>query len=80
MGLQDHTVESVIAVADLERSRRFYEDQLGLEPGHEEEQAVRYPCAQGTAVFIYLSPEHAGQAPGTVAGWAVEAISQETSA
>jgi catechol 2,3-dioxygenase-like lactoylglutathione lyase family enzyme len=71
MGLKDHAVETVIAVSDLGRARRFYEEQLGLEPGHEEEQAVRYPCAAGTSVFVYLSPEHAGRSAATQAGWTV---------
>ena len=33
MGLSDHTVEAAMAVSDLDRARRFYEDQLGLVPG-----------------------------------------------
>lgn len=76
MGLQDHTVETVIAVSDLGRARRFYEDKLGLEPGYEEEQAIRYPCADGTNVFIYLSQENAGTAKGTVAGWTVTGLDE----
>jgi catechol 2,3-dioxygenase-like lactoylglutathione lyase family enzyme len=76
MGLKDHTVETVIAVSDLDRSRRFYEEQLGLEPGYEEEQAIRYPCAGGTNVFIYLSAENAGQSSGTVAGWTVTGLDE----
>jgi catechol 2,3-dioxygenase-like lactoylglutathione lyase family enzyme len=76
MALKDHIVESVIAVSDLDRSRRFYEEQLGLEPGYEEEQAIRYPCADGTNVFIYLSGENAGKASGTVAGWTVTGLDE----
>ena len=72
MGLKDHIVETVIAVSDLERARRFYEGRLGLEPGYEEPEAVRYPCADGCNVFIYLSTENAGRSPGTVAGWTVD--------
>ena len=56
MGLSDCTVEALLAVSDLNRARRFYEHQLGLGPGDEEDQAVRYPCAHGTRIFIYLSP------------------------
>jgi len=74
MGLKDHAVETVIAVSDLGRARRFYEEQLGLAPGHEEEQAVRYPCAEGTSVFVYLSPENAGRSPATQAGWTVTGL------
>jgi catechol 2,3-dioxygenase-like lactoylglutathione lyase family enzyme len=74
--LKDHIVETVIAVSDLERARRFYEEQLGLEPGYEEEQAIRYPCADGANVFIYLSPENAGSSRGTVAGWTVTGLDE----
>jgi EmrB/QacA subfamily drug resistance transporter len=72
MGLNDGRVEAVIAVSDLERARAFYEDQLGLVPGEEEEQGVRYPCADGTRIFIYLSPEKAGASSATLAGWFVD--------
>jgi catechol 2,3-dioxygenase-like lactoylglutathione lyase family enzyme len=73
-GLSECRVEVVIAVSDLERARRFYEDGLGLIPGpvqDEEDQGVRYPCADGTRVFIYLSPQNAGKSPATLAGWFV---------
>jgi catechol 2,3-dioxygenase-like lactoylglutathione lyase family enzyme len=76
MGLSDHTVEAAVAVSDLERAKGFYEGQLGLVPGEEEEQGVRYPCAQGTGIFIYLSPENAGKSPATLAGWSVDDLDQ----
>ena len=72
MGLNDHRVEAALAVSDLQRARRFYEDQLGLVPGETEEQGVRYPCAQGTGIFVYLSAENAGRSPATSAGWFVD--------
>jgi catechol 2,3-dioxygenase-like lactoylglutathione lyase family enzyme len=72
MGLKDCTVGPAAAVSDLATARRFYEQQLGLVPGEEEEQGVRYPCAEGTAIFIYLSPENAGSSTATIAGWVVE--------
>lgn len=72
MGLSEHRVEAAIAVSDLDRARRFYEDQLGLVAGEVEEQGVRYRCAEGTGVFVYLSPENAGTASATVAGWFVD--------
>jgi catechol 2,3-dioxygenase-like lactoylglutathione lyase family enzyme len=75
MGLGEHKVEAVIAVSDLERAKHFYEDSLGLIPGpvqDEEEQGVRYPCAEGTEVFIYLSPQNAGKSSATLAGWSVD--------
>jgi catechol 2,3-dioxygenase-like lactoylglutathione lyase family enzyme len=76
MGLSDHTVEAAMAVSDLDRARRFYEDQLGLVPGEVEEQGVRYRCAQGTGIFIYLSQENAGRSPATLAGWSVDDLDQ----
>jgi catechol 2,3-dioxygenase-like lactoylglutathione lyase family enzyme len=74
VGLREYKVEVVIAVSDLERARLFYEDGLGLIPGpvqDEEDQGVRYPCADGTQVFTYLSAQNAGKSSGTVAGWFV---------
>jgi catechol 2,3-dioxygenase-like lactoylglutathione lyase family enzyme len=72
MGLSDHRVDVVIAVSDLDVAKRFYEGRLGLERGEEEEQGVRYPCAQGSRIFVYLSPENAGRSPATLAGWFVD--------
>ena len=76
MGLSDSKVEAAAAVSDLERAKRFYEQQLGLVPGEQEEQGVRYPCAQGTGIFIYLSPDNAGKSPATLAGWSVDDLDQ----
>jgi catechol 2,3-dioxygenase-like lactoylglutathione lyase family enzyme len=76
VGLSDCRVEAAAAVSDLERAKRFYEDQLGLVPGEADEQGVRYPCGQGTAIFIYLSPENAGRSPATLAGWFVDDLDQ----
>ena len=72
MGLSDCRVQALLAVTDLERAKRFYEEQLGLVPGDEEDAGVRYPCAHGTGVFVYLSPENAGKSPATLAGWFVD--------
>lgn len=72
MGLSDHRVEAAVAVSDLDRARRFYEAQLGLVPIEEDEQGVRYSCAEGTGIFVYLSPENAGTSSATLAGWFVD--------
>jgi catechol 2,3-dioxygenase-like lactoylglutathione lyase family enzyme len=76
MGLRDFTVEAALAVSDLDRARGFYEHQLGLGPGEEEEQAVRYPCGNGTRIFVYLSPDNAGKSPATLAGWFVDDLDE----
>ena len=72
MGLNECRVQALLAVSDLDRAKRFYEHQLGLVPGEEEEGAVRYPCADGTEIGIYLSLENAGKSPATLAGWFVD--------
>ena len=72
MGLSDHRVEALLAVTDLDRARRFYEDQLRLTPREEEEQGVHYPCADGTGIFVYLAPDNAGKSSATIAGWLVD--------
>jgi hypothetical protein len=68
MGLSDYRVEAAVAVSDLERARRFYEGQLGLVASEEEEQGVRYRCADGTGIFTYLSPENAGRSRASSRG------------
>jgi catechol 2,3-dioxygenase-like lactoylglutathione lyase family enzyme len=76
MGLSDCDVEVLLAVSDLDRAKRFYGHQLGLVAGEEEQEGVRYPCANGTRIFVYLSPEHAGQSPATLAGWLVDDLDE----
>jgi catechol 2,3-dioxygenase-like lactoylglutathione lyase family enzyme len=72
MALSDFRIQALIAVSDLDRARRFYEDQLGLVPGEQEDEGVVYPGAEGTSVFVYLSPENAGGSKATLAGWTVD--------
>jgi catechol 2,3-dioxygenase-like lactoylglutathione lyase family enzyme len=76
MGLSDHRVEAALAVSDLDRAKRFYERQLGLVPADEDENGVRYPCARGSGIFVYLSSENAGKSPATLAGWFVDDLDQ----
>jgi catechol 2,3-dioxygenase-like lactoylglutathione lyase family enzyme len=76
VGLSDCRVAAGLAVSDLGRARRFYEHQLGLVLGEEEPETVRYPCADGTGIFVYLSPENAGKSPATMAGWFVDDLDQ----
>jgi catechol 2,3-dioxygenase-like lactoylglutathione lyase family enzyme len=71
MGLRDFRVETAIAVSDLDRARRFYEDQLALGSGEAEPAGVRYTCGEGTRIFVYSS-QHAGESSATVAGWSVD--------
>jgi catechol 2,3-dioxygenase-like lactoylglutathione lyase family enzyme len=76
MGLSECRVGALMAVSDLDRARRFYEDQLGLVPGEVEPEGVRYFCAGSTSIFVYRSPENAGRSPATLAGWDVDDLGQ----
>jgi catechol 2,3-dioxygenase-like lactoylglutathione lyase family enzyme len=76
MRLNEARVEAVAAVSDLATAQEFYEQKLGLQPGAEEDGGVRYPCAHGTALFVYLSPENAGASRATIAGWFVDDLDQ----
>jgi catechol 2,3-dioxygenase-like lactoylglutathione lyase family enzyme len=71
MELRDARVETAIAVSDLERARHFYEDGLGLGPGKGDTGGLRYPCGDGTALFVYPSA-YAGRSQATVASWLVD--------
>ena len=66
MGLKDCKVGALMAVSDLDTARRFYEDQLGLVPGEQEQEGVRYFCAEGTSLFVYLQPHNAGASSETM--------------
>jgi catechol 2,3-dioxygenase-like lactoylglutathione lyase family enzyme len=76
MGLSDCTVQALLAVSDLDKARRFYEQQLGLVPGEVEQETVLYPCAHGTSILVYLSADNAGQSSATLAGWSVDDLDQ----
>jgi hypothetical protein len=49
MGLRDSQVEPAIAVSDLDRARRFYEDQL-LDAGHFRAAWVKDPDGNTLAI------------------------------
>jgi catechol 2,3-dioxygenase-like lactoylglutathione lyase family enzyme len=77
MSLSDHRVGATIAVADMSRTREFYEGRLGLSPGPmDEEGGVVYECGGGTTLLVYHSPEHAGRATATVATWEIPDLDQ----
>jgi catechol 2,3-dioxygenase-like lactoylglutathione lyase family enzyme len=76
MGLADARVDAVVAVSDLDRAKRFYGEQLGLGPGEDDTGGMRYSCGEGTRLFVYLSPENAGNSTATVAGWLVDDLDE----
>lgn len=75
MSLSNSRVVSAIAVGDMGAAREFYEGKLGLSPGEERgDGGTRYPCAAGTAIHVYPSPDNAGKSTATLAGFMVDDV------
>jgi catechol 2,3-dioxygenase-like lactoylglutathione lyase family enzyme len=76
MTMSDYEVGAVMATADMEAARDFYEGKLGLkvdgDPPEDPSVPIIYRCGGGTALSVYLSPDHAGKSTATMAGWVVD--------
>ena len=72
MGLSDSPVSTAVAVSDIDRAKEFYEGKLGLSGGKAEvDGGITYPCADGTTLHPYPSPDNAGKSGATIAFWTV---------
>jgi catechol 2,3-dioxygenase-like lactoylglutathione lyase family enzyme len=74
--LQHAPMYSYIPAKDVDRARRFYEDKLGFVPSLEVSGGVVYEFAEGTACFLYPSP-NAGTSQASQAFWDVVDVVQE---
>ena len=74
--LQDFPMFSYIPAKDVARARKFYEEKLGLKPKREIAGGVVYEFANGTACFLYPTP-NAGTSSASQAFWQVEHIERE---
>lgn len=74
MGLSAYRVTAAVAISDMNRARAFYEGRLGLLVGTDSGDNVAYRCGEGTVIHVYLSPDHAGKATATLAGWYVDDV------
>ena len=54
--LSNARVVPTLAVSDMERARRFYEEGLGLAVEADVVGTVRYSCGGGTALAIFERP------------------------
>jgi catechol 2,3-dioxygenase-like lactoylglutathione lyase family enzyme len=54
--LSSAPVAPTLAVNDLERARRFYEEKLGFEVEVQVAETVRYRCGSGTGLAIFERP------------------------
>ena len=60
MGLSDCRVDACRCLGPRPR-QALLRERPRLSPGEEEQGVgVRYPCAEGTALFVYLAPDNAG--------------------
>jgi catechol 2,3-dioxygenase-like lactoylglutathione lyase family enzyme len=70
MGLSDYKVGSAVPVSDMGKAKEFYEGKLGLSGGEEQgDGGITYPCADGTTIHPYPSPDNAGKSGASLAFW-----------
>jgi len=74
--LQTSPMYAYLPAKDVARARRFYEDKLGFKAKEEVEGGVVYEFAQGTACFLYPTP-NAGTSKASQAFWQVDDIERE---
>ena len=72
MRLKDGRVATRLPAQDLERARRFYSEQLGLEPSEEREGGLLYRVGEG--VFALFESSGASSGEFTQMGWEVDDI------
>jgi predicted enzyme related to lactoylglutathione lyase len=65
-----------IPAQDVDRARKFYEQKLGFKPKEEVAGGVVYEFAQGTACFLYPTP-NAGTSKASQAFWQVDDVERE---
>ena len=70
--LRDATVYTALPALDLERAKRFFKDQLGLQPATETESTVIYQIAAGQVVLFLSNGMPSGN--HTQIGWVVDDI------
>ena len=68
--LQRFPMYAYIPARDLKRARQFYETKVGLRPREDRNGGVVYEFANGTACFLYPTP-NAGTSQASQAFWSV---------
>ncbi len=74
--LQDAPMYSYIPAQDVARARKFYEGKLGFKPKLETAGGVVYEFGQGTACFLYPTP-NGGTSKASQAFWQVADVERE---
>jgi catechol 2,3-dioxygenase-like lactoylglutathione lyase family enzyme len=58
--LQQYQVQATMPAKDFERAKKFYSDQLGMEPSEENPGGVFYNCSGNSRLFLFPSPSGPG--------------------
>jgi predicted enzyme related to lactoylglutathione lyase len=74
--LQSNPIYVYFPARDMARARQFYEGKLGLVPKQEINGGVVYAFANGTAAFLYPTP-NAGTSKASQAFWDVADVDAE---
>lgn len=74
--LQDAPFYAYIPAKDMARARKFYEDKVGLKPAQQSNGGVVYAFGEGTAAFLYPTP-NAGTSQASQAFWSVVDVDAE---
>ncbi len=75
MSLSNYEVGAVLATADIDRREGLLREQAEAgDPLRQHSRAAPSATRErdGTGFSVYLSPDHAGKATATMAGWAVD--------
>jgi hypothetical protein len=67
----DSPVYAVLPTHDLEGSRSWWRDRVGMEPFHEDLGGLWYACGRGTS-FLITPSQYAGTAQNTAASFQVD--------
>ena len=76
--LKDNVAYATIPVSNLEETRKFYEDKLGLEV--EEENAAGVFYRVGSSRFLLFTSTGKANGSHTQAGWRVSNLAEEVAA
>ncbi len=71
--LHSFPMYAYIPAKDMARARRFYEEKVGLTAKEETNGGVVYEFANGTACFLYPTP-NAGTSQASQAFWSVDDV------
>lgn len=74
--LQKSPIYAYFPAKDVNRARNFYEKKLGFKPKQETAGGVVYEFANGTACFLYPTP-NAGTSKASQAFWQVDDVERE---